>query len=112
MPDMEDRVRNGLTVRAAHRARHGQNFTLVRIIGEVGAAFDKRCAANVERPLDRPRCATQQACSRVLCIPMTIEKRFDANTWDAESEFRRAMLPRVDRFRELALAGAMLFDRR
>ena len=34
---MEDRGRNGLTLRAAHRARHGQNFTLVRIIGEVKA---------------------------------------------------------------------------
>src|SRR5438093_9876699 len=112
MPDMEDRVRNGLTVRAAHRARHGQNFTLVRIIGEVCAAFDKRCAGNVERPLDRPRCATRQACSRVLCIHMKIEKMFDANTWDDESEFRRAILQIVDRLPEFALADVMLFDKR
>src|SRR4029077_3391242 len=112
MPDMEDRVRNGLTVSAAHRSRHGQNFTLVRIIGEVCAAFDKRCAGNVERPLDRPRCSTRQSCSRVLCIHMKIEKMFDANTWDDESEFRRAILQIVDRLPEFALADVMLFDER
>src|SRR5439155_24734153 len=99
MPDMEDRVRNGLTVRAADRARHGQNLTLVRIIGEVYAAFDKRCAGNVERPFDRPRCATRQACSRVLCIHMKIGKVFDSNTWYDEAEFSLAILPIVDRLR-------------
>src|SRR5437899_9902667 len=110
MPNMEDRVRNGLTVRAAHRARHGQNFTLVRIIGEVCAAFNKRCAGNVERPLDRPRCATRQACSRVLCIHIKIEKMLDANTWYDESEFRRAILQIVDRLTEFALADVMICD--
>src|SRR5437667_10410098 len=108
MPDMEDRVRNGLTVSAAHRARHRQNFTLVRIIGKVCAAFDKRCAGNVERPLDRPRCATRQACSRILCIHVKIEKMFDANPWDDEFEFRRAILQIVDRLPEFALGDVML----
>src|SRR5207237_9266785 len=109
MPDMEDRIRNGLTVSAADRARHGQNFTLVRIIGEVCAAFDKRCAGNVERPLDRPRCATRQACSRVLCIHMKIEKMFDANTWDDASEFRHAILQIADPLPKFPLLYVLLF---
>src|SRR6476646_2782615 len=112
MPDMEDRVRNGLTVSAAHRARHGQNFTLVSIIGQVCAAFDKRCAGNVERPLDRTRSATRLACSRVLCNHMEIEQTFDANTWDDDSEFRRAIVQIVDRLPDFALSDVMLFDKR
>src|SRR6266851_4343932 len=37
---------------------------------------------------------------------------FDANTWDDESEFRRAILQIVDRLPEFALADVMLFDQR
>ncbi len=37
---------------------------------------------------------------------------FDANTWDDESEFRRAILQIVDRLPEFALADVMLFDKR
>src|ERR1044071_3263924 len=43
---------------------------------------------------------------------MQIEKMFDANTWDDESEFRRAILQIVDRLPEFALADVMLFDKR